>query len=195
MAREIAGAHMAMLRWTSQDLESLPDDGKRYEIIDGELYVSKQPDWHHQLVCSRVWELLQVWSRQTKAGVANSAPGVIFADDDDVAPDVIWISREQLALALQPDGKLHSAPELAVEVLSPGVTNLRRDRGAKLKLYSRRGVMEYWIVNWQERCIEIYRREEAVLKIHSTLYESDILQSPHLPGFSCQVSQIFSDIF
>jgi Uma2 family endonuclease len=186
---------MAMLRWTSQDLDLLPDDGKRYEIIDGELYVSKQPDWHHQLVCSRVWELLQVWSRQTKGGVANSAPGVIFADDDDVAPDVVWISRERFAIARQPDGKLHSAPELAVEVLSPGVTNLRRDREAKLKLYSRRGVLEYWIVNWQERYIEIYRREEAVLKIHSTLYESDILQSPHLPGFSCQVSQIFSDIF
>jgi Uma2 family endonuclease len=195
LAREIAGAHMAMLRWTSKDLESLPDDGKRYEIIDGELYVSKQPDWDHQLVCSRVWELLQVWSRQTKGGVANAAPGVIFADDDDVAPDIIWISRERLATALQPDGKLHSAPELAVEVLSPGVTNLRRDREAKLKLYSRRGVLEYWIVNWQERYIEIYRREEAVLKIHSTLYESDILQSPHLPGFSCQVSQIFADIF
>ena len=186
---------MAMLRWTSQDLESLPDDGKRYEIIDGELYVSKQPHLDHQLVCSRVWELLQIWSRQTKGGVAIFAPGVIFADDDDVAPDVIWISREQLAIALQPDGKLHSAPELAVEVLSPGVTNLRRDREAKLKLYSRRGVLEYWIVNWRERCIEIYRREEAVLKLHSTLYESDILQSPHLPGFSCQVSQIFSDIF
>jgi len=186
---------MGTLRWTSQDLESLPDDGKRYEIIDGELYVSKQPDWHHQLVCSRVWELLQVWSRQTKGGVAIFAPGVIFADDDDVAPDVVWISRERFAIARQPDGKLHSAPELMVEVLSPGVTNLRRDREAKLKLYSRRGVLEYWIVNWQERCIEIYRREEAVLKIHSTLYESDILQSPHLPGFSCQVSQIFSDIF
>jgi Uma2 family endonuclease len=186
---------MAMLRWTSQDLDLLPDDGKRYEIIDGELYVSKQPDWDHQLVCSRIWELLQVWSRQTKAGVANAAPGVIFADDDDVAPDVVWISRERFAIARQPDGKLHSAPELMVEVLSPGVTNLRRDREAKLKLYSRRGVLEYWIVNWQEQCIEIYRREEAVLKIHSTLYESDILQSPHLPGFSCQVSQIFSDIF
>ena len=75
------------------------------------------------------------------------------------------------------------------------LTNLRRDRQAKLKLYSRRGVLEYWIVNWQEQCIEIYRREEAVLKLHSTLYESDILQSPHLPGFRCQVSQIFSDIF
>ncbi len=186
---------MAMLRWTSQDLESLPDDGKRYEIIDGELYVSKQPHLDHQLVCSRVWELLQIWSRQTKGGVAIFAPGVIFADDDDVAPDVVWISRERFAIARQPDGKLHSAPELMVEVLSPGAANATRDRQAKLKLYSRRGVMEYWIVNWQERCIEIYRREEAVLKLHSTLYESDTLQSPLLAGFSCQVSQIFSDIF
>jgi Uma2 family endonuclease len=186
---------MAMLRWTSQDLESLPDDGKRYEIVDGELYVSKQPHWDHQFVANQVWEVLQNWSRQTKAGMANSAPGVIFAADDDVAPDVVWISRERLAKAFQPDGKLHSAPELVVEVLSPGATNAARDREAKLKLYSRRGVMEYWIVNWQERHLEVYRREEAVLKLHSTLYEDDILQSPHLPGFSCQVSQIFADIF
>src|SRR5260370_37589739 len=99
---------MAMLRWTSQDLESLPDDGKRYEIIDGELYVSKQPDWDHQLVCSRVWELLQGSSRQTKAGVAKSAPGVIFDDDNYGAPAAIWMSREQLALALRPAGKLHT---------------------------------------------------------------------------------------
>jgi len=195
LAREIAGAHMAMLRWTSQDLESLPDDGKRYEIIDGELYVSKQPNWYHQHVCLRLGGLLDAWSLQTKAGMANAAPGVIFAEDDDVAPDIIWISRERLATALQPDGKLHSAPELMVEVLSPGATNATRDRQAKLKLYSRRGVLEYWIVNWQERCIEIYRREEAVLKLHSTLYESDTLQSPLLPDFRCQVSQIFSDSF
>src|SRR5260370_17200838 len=144
---------MAMLRWTSQDLESLPDDGKRYEIIDGELYVSKQPDWHHQLVCLRLGGLLDAWSLQTKAGMANAEPGVIFADDDDVAPDVIWISREQLAIALQPDGKLHSAPELAVEVLSPGVTNLRRDPEAKLKLSPPRPVLTYCIFNSQNPSI------------------------------------------
>jgi len=84
---------------------------------------------------------------------------------------------------------------LAIEVLSPGVTNTRRDREIKLKLYSRRGILEYWIVNWQERYIEVYRREQAVLKLHSTLYESDVLQSPHLPGFSCPVSEIFEDVF
>src|SRR6266568_511305 len=186
---------MATMRWTSHDLDLLPDDGKRYEIVDGELYMSRQPHWHHQLVCSQVWELLQNWSRQTKAGMANSAPGVIFAADDDVAPDVVWISMARLATALQADGKLHAAPELAVEVLSPGTTNVSRDREAKLKLYSRRGVLEYWIVNWQERYLEVYRREEAILKLHSTLYQADVLQSPYLPGFRCQVSQIFADVF
>ena len=184
---------MATLRWTSRDLEALPDNGKRYEIVDGELYVSKQPDWYHQFVCGQLLESLQVWSRQTKAGMANLAPGVIFAEDDDVAPDVIWISKGRLATSLDAAGHLHTAPELAIEVLSPGTMNERRDREAKLKLYSRRGVLEYWIVNWQERYIEVYQREDAVLKLNRTLYESDILQSPLLPGFSCQVSQLFDD--
>jgi len=184
---------MATLRWTSRDLESLPDNGKRYEIVDGELYVSKQPDWHHQFVCGKVFMVLQLWSGQTKAGMANLAPGVIFAEDDDVAPDVVWISKGRLATSLDSAGHLHTAPELAIEVLSPGTMNERRDREAKLKLYSRRGVLEYWIVNWQERYIEIYQREDAVLKLNRTLYESDILQSPLLPGFSCQVSQLFDD--
>jgi Uma2 family endonuclease len=186
---------MKALHWTSQDLEILPDDGKRYEIIDGELYVSKQPDIEHQLICTRVWELLQLWSRQTKSGIAIAAPGVIFADDDDVAPDVVWISRDRYTLARQRDGKLHSAPELMVEVLSPGKTNERRDREFKLWLYSRRGVLEYWIISWIEQQLELYRRDEAMLKLHSTLYKADLLRSPHLPGFNCQVSQFFEDIF
>ena len=185
---------MATLRWTSQDLERLPDNGKHYEIVDGELYVSKQPDWHHQRVCVRLSGLLDAWSLQTNAGEANAAPGLIFAEDDDVAPDVVWISRERLTAALQPDGKLHSAPELVVEVLLPGANNAARDRETKLKLYSRRGVMEYWIVNWQERYLEVYRREGAILKNYSTLYERDTLESPFLPGFSCPVNQIFAGI-
>ena len=186
---------MTSLRWTSRDLEILPDNGKRYEIVDGELYVSKQPHLDHQIVCGKVFALLERWSSQTRTGIPIFTPGVIFADDDDVVPDVVWISRERLATAIQPDGKLHSAPELVVEVLSPGGTDERRDRETKLELYSRRGVLEYWIANWQERSIEVYRREEAVLKHHSTLYADDVLQSPHLSGFNCQVSQIFADVF
>lgn len=61
----------------------------------------------------------------------------------------------------------------------------------KLKLYSRRGVDEYWIINWQERSVEVYRRENAVLTLHSTLHENDTLVSPLLPEFRCQVSALF----
>ncbi len=72
--------------------------------------------------------------------------------------------------------------------------NERRDREIKLKLYSRRGILEYWLVSWQERRLEVYRREEAALKLYSTLYANDLLQSPLLPGFSCQISQLFDEI-
>jgi Uma2 family endonuclease len=186
---------MKTLRWTSHDLELFPDDNsKRYEIIDGELYVSKQPHWEHQFVCGRIFNLLQTWSDQTQLGMANLAPGLIFADDDDVAPDVVWISRERLMTALREDGKLHTSPELIIEVLSPGSANERRDREIKLKLYSRRGVDEYWIVNWQERRLEVYQREEAVLTLVKTLKETDVLQSPFLPGFKCKVSQLFTGL-
>ena len=141
---------MKSLSWTSRDIELLPDDGKRYEVVDGELYISKQPHYHHQLVCSRLITFLNTWSFQTEAGEATGTPGLIFANDDDVVPDVIWISRERQDTALHADGKLHAAPELVVEVLSPGITNELRDREIKLKLYSRRGVLEYWVVSWPE---------------------------------------------
>ncbi|HEY7066847.1 MAG TPA: Uma2 family endonuclease [Chloroflexota bacterium] len=183
------------LRWTSADLEAFPDDEtKRYEIIDGELYVAKQPHWYHQLVCMDVAFPLERWSRDTGAGVVNAAPGVIFAEDDNVAPDLVWVSAERLPVVLAPDGKLHAAPDLVVEVLSPGAVNELRDREAKLKLYSRRGVREYWLVDWQRREVAVYRRADAALQLIATLLEGDTLYSPLLPGFSLPIGEIFERI-
>src|SRR5215210_2718607 len=102
------------LRWTSADLESLPDDGKRYEIVDGELHMSKQPHYFHQYVCGKLVAKLDIWNEETRLGDVVFAPGLIFAEDDDVAPDVVWISNSRLATALEPDGKLHAAPELVI---------------------------------------------------------------------------------
>ena len=179
------------LRWTSADLAVLPDDGKRYEIIDGELYRSRQPHWHHQRACGKLFAVLEAWSVHTGSGEANLAPGVIFAEDDDVAPDVVWISQARRATALGSDGHLHTAPELVVEILSPGATNERRDRGAKLKLYSRRGVLEYWIVDWRAQQVEVYRREALALRLVATLYSTDTLTSPLLSSFACEVATLF----
>ena len=180
--------------WTSADLESLPDDGTRYEIIDGELYMSKQPHFYHQDVCTELLVVLSNWNRAANLGWVVLAPGLIFAEDDDVAPDLVWISNDRLSASLEGDGKLHDAPELVIEVLSPGRANERRDRDAKLKLYSRRGVSEYWIVSWQTRTVDVFRRDEAELKLDGTISETDTLQSPLLPGFSDPVSALFARI-
>src|SRR5262245_38876695 len=180
-------------RWTSADLDALPDEeGMRYEIIDGELFVSTQPHFYHQLICTRIANLLVNWSNQSQRGQAVFAPGVIFAEDNDVVPDVVWISNERLTTALGKDGKFHSAPDLVIEVLSPGRTNERRDREAKLKLYSRRDVLEYWILDWRTHSIEIYRRQSNDLELFATLTKGDLLESPCLPGFSAQSDTLFA---
>src|SRR5689334_19736925 len=129
------------LRFTSADLELLPDvDGTRYEIIDGELHVSKSPQWEHQYVCLRLGAALENWNDQTGVGITTVAPGLVFAPDDDVIPDVAWTSRARLAAIRDDRGHFRAAPELVIEVLSPGAANERRDRELKLKLYSRQGV-------------------------------------------------------
>ena len=121
---------MATTRWTIEQVELLPDtlDDTRYEIIDGELYVSHQPHYYHQLVTSRLAAELLHWSEETSLGVAVHAPGVIFARDEAVAPDVVWVGADRLHSVLWDDGKLHAAPDLMVEVLSPGQANEERDR-------------------------------------------------------------------
>jgi Uma2 family endonuclease len=111
-----------------------------------------------------------------------------------VIPDVVWISKARLQTALGAGGHLCQAPELVIEVLSPGSQNARRDRETKLKLYSRRGVDEYWIMDWQTRRIEVFRREDGQLQLVCTLYEGDTLQTPLLVGFSASVATFFKGI-
>ncbi|MBV8883201.1 MAG: Uma2 family endonuclease [Chroococcidiopsidaceae cyanobacterium CP_BM_RX_35] len=181
------------LHWTIRDLDAMPDDGgwKRYEIIDGELFVTRAPHISHQGAGGNIHVELEIWSRQTQLGKPFQAPGVIFSSTDAVIPDVVWISRERLANGIDEAGHLIVAPELMVEVLSPGKLNEQRDKEVKLKLYSLQGVQEYWIVNWQLKSLEIYRRSDAQLQLVATLLEGDILTSPLLPGFSLPITQIF----
>lgn len=181
---------IATIRFTSADLETFPDDGKRREIIDGELYVSKQPNWYHQTVCGRIFAVLDDWSISTGAGGASVAPGLIFAEDDDVAPDVAWASTARLTADLA-NGKLYAAAELLVEVLSPGKKNIQRDRETKVKLYARRGVSEYWIVDWPQRTVDVYHLIDNELQFAATLTEQDSLASALLPGFKAALARIF----
>jgi Uma2 family endonuclease len=179
------------IRWTSADLELLPDSSNRYEIIDGELLVTRAPHWGHQKAVVNTSAELRDWTIATGLGQTVSAPGIIFSDADNVIPDLVWISQERLAIGLDEKGHLTIAPELIVEVLSPGTQNERRDRETKLKLYAERGVQEYWILDWRVEQVEVYRRERSRLQLVATLFPADELSSPLLPGFTCAVSRLF----
>ena len=180
------------IRWTSADLELLEaDEWKRYEIVDGELFVIRAPHIGHQGAAGRIHARLLIWSDDTGLGKPFITPGLIFSDADNVIPDVVWVSRQRLPELVDEAGHLTGAPELVVEVLSAGNTNERRDREAKLKLYSVQGVQEYWIVNWRLRQVEVYRRETAQLKLVATLLSADEISSPLLPGFRCKIDRFF----
>ena len=179
------------VQWTNEDLEGLPENGNRYEIIAGELFVTGMPHWEHQDIAGSILAELQRWSKKSTLGQAVFCPGVIFSQISSVIPDVVWISNERLEQLLDDSGHLTGAPELVVEVLSRSESDRKRDRQTKLKLYSVQGVREYWIVDYQQKQIEIYRRNSGLLEKALTLLESDLLTSPLLPEFSCAVENLF----
>ncbi|GBO53917.1 hypothetical protein APA_1865 [Pseudanabaena sp. lw0831] len=184
-------ANIAKVRWTASDLELFPDDNTRYEIIDGELLVARAPHWHHQTAIDNLCFALKSWNRQTGLGVIATTPGIVFADSDNVIPDLVWLRQGRLRDILDAQGHLTAAPDLVVEVLSEGAGQERRDRELKLKLYSIQGVLEYWIVDWRKRSIQVYRRENAALVLVATLFENDSITSLLLPDFTCNLTEIF----
>lgn len=180
------------VRWTVRDLEVLPQsEGTRYELINGELFVTRSPHRRHQQISGKIFAALDEWSEATGLGEAILAPGIIPSDTDNVVPDVVWISKRRLAVLEDEAGHLTGFPELIVEVLSPGESNIRRDREAKLKLYSVQGVQEYWIADRFTRQLEIYRRQQGQLALVATLITTDEVTSPLLSDFTCPISYFF----
>jgi Uma2 family endonuclease len=183
-------------RWTLADLDVFLDDGgwTRYEIVDGELLVSEVPDNLHQEVTTLATFELGNWNCQTMLGTTLVFPHLIFDDENNTIPDVVWVSDARRHALEQADDKLHGAPELVVEVLSPGPENERRDREAKLGLYARRGVVEYWVLDPATRTVSVYRRMGDDLALTATLDPAATLTAPVLPGFSARVAHLFPEV-
>ena len=187
-------AESPVRHWTLADLETLPDDGgwTRYEIIDGELFTVHAPDDIHQIVTTRATNTLCNWNDELDRGYVMQGPGLIFADDDNCIPDIVWVSHGRYAdIWRAADRKMHGGPELVVEVLSPGADNERRDREVKLTLYSRRGVDEYWLIDPAVRTVSVFRRTGDALALVAVLGQDDTLTSPVLPDFVVRVARFF----
>lgn len=179
------------LRLTNADLEAMPEDGNRYEVIDGELYVSSAPSYIHQTILMNLAAAFLWYLREHPIGRILPGVGVIFDDYNGVIPDLIFITNERLRKTLA-GGRFHAAPEIVIEILSPGASNERRDRHVKRSLYASRGVSEYWLIDPENQAVELHRRNEAgELVFDKSMLQSDELTSSLLPGFALRVDTLF----
>jgi Uma2 family endonuclease len=175
---------------TVDDLEYMPEDGNRYEVIEGELIVSKAPGLTHQAASVRLTMLLGNFLEQNPIGRIWTTPGVIFNQISGVIPDIVYVSKERLE-EIASDERVEGAPDLVIEIVCPGIPNAQRDCVVKKQLYEKYGVKEYWLVDLVSRIIEVYTLQKDPLVLAATYGGQDELVSSLLPGFRGKVEDIF----
>jgi Uma2 family endonuclease len=179
---------------TIADWDAMPyRDGNRYEIIEGELFVSCSPGLTHDGVVLKLIFLIARFLETSPIAELAGNVGVILSEFSGVIPDLLVFLNEQRDTIVSND-RLKGPPALVVEVLSPGAANIRRDRVTKRELYAKHGVPEYWIIDPQNMTLERYVGQESSLVLLETLGTKDTLSTRILPGFSCKVSEIFRPI-
>ena len=175
---------------TVADLDLMPDDDNRYELFEGEVFVSRAPGLPHQRILTNLLILLELHLKEHPVAKVWPNPGVIFDNFNAAIPDIVLVSSEHIE-AIASGEKVTGAPDLVIEVVSQGAENERRDRTVKRQAYSKFGVQEYWVVDRYQQTVEVYRLEQTQLILVTTLETKDQLTTPLLPDFTCQVSQVF----
>ncbi len=179
------------VKFTYEDFLHFPDDGKRHEIIDGDHYVTPSPNTKHQDVVGNLFTFLKNHLKDHPFGRVFVAPfDVVFSDLDVVEPDILYISRERASILTSQH--VRGAPDLVVEILSPGTR--RTDEITKRKLYERSDVREYWVVDPELDTIKVYRRVENafVRAAELSVEHDDTLTTPLLPEFRVPLTEVFA---
>jgi Uma2 family endonuclease len=172
-------------RKTVEDYFALPDD-VRAELIDGELYVTPARFADHQRVVVNLTRILSTFVLERDLGEVFVAPiDVILPTGDAVQPDVLFVSRERSRIV---ERWIEGVPDLLVEIVSPG--HAERDRSVKRRLYERNSVPEYWIVDLEERSIEVLRHDGVAFRPAGFLVGSGLLRSPALPGLALPLDDV-----
>jgi Uma2 family endonuclease len=147
----------AIQHWTYAEYARLPDDGNRYEVVAGEVFVTPSPHPKHQLAVGRISGLFEAFTRAH--GVGQLYPGpidVLLSESDYLVPDLVFVREERDGIIS--DRGLEAAPDLVIEIISPSTG--ARDRGLKRERYARFGVPLYWIVDVARQHVEVYRLAE-----------------------------------
>jgi len=175
---------------TYPELRLMPDDGKRYELIDGEVILSPSPSEKHQRASARLFLSMGGHVERHDLGRVYYAPfDVVFSEKTALQPDLLFVSKARLGI-IGPE-YIVGAPDLVVEILSP--SRSAYDRVTKLEQYALYGVAEYWIIDPMAENVEIYRLAGREYELMGTLTGSQMLHTPFLPGWELAVSSLFSE--
>jgi Uma2 family endonuclease len=173
--------------WTDEQLEALPKDGEKHELLDGKLIISPVHA-NPGVICTRLILVLGPFIHRQKLGeIYDSSTGFRLSNDIVLSPDVSFVSRQRLRKVLiAPDKFLHGAPDLGVEVLSP--SDRLREMHRKLDRYFEFGTRVVWWVDWKKEQVHLYTPDS----IEALTQPNDILTGGEvLPGFKCRLSRIF----
>ncbi len=184
------------ITYTVDDLEFMPEDTNRYELIGGRLFVSRAPHLDHQRTITNLLFQFSLYLDKNPIGEIFTTPGVIFSPKDAVIPDVVFATHETIKknVAVEDekfDGKFIAAPELMIEILSYGKQDVKRDRIFKRQLYGDYGVKEYWVVDGLFNTIEVYRLAEGGQNLVKRFEINETIETPLLPDFSLKLTDIF----
>lgn len=175
--------------WTYEDYLALPEDGNRYEIIEGVLYVTPAPIADYQYPLGELFALIRNFVKERKLGIAWQAPFEVHLSQETrpVQPDVLFIRADNLP----PVGAkfFEGVPDLVIEALSP--STLRADKTVKFLAYEKAGVPEYWIVNPTKQSVEVYVLVAGTYQQHGDFSGDDLITSAVLKGFEVIASELF----
>jgi len=175
------------VRFLASDIWDTPDNGKKYEVIDGDLYVSPAPDWEHQEQLSNLDYFVKNWVKAHRLGrIVQSPVGLVLDDENGIQPDLMFVFNER-AHIIRRRG-VFGAPDLVVEVLSPSTES--RDRGIKLRRYAASGVTHYWILDTEGPRIEERVLGEDGYRLVGTFGPGEVFRPTIFPGLEIPLDEI-----
>ncbi len=167
----------------------LPKDRNRYEVLDGELFMTPSPTYRHQVAASELARiLLDHVSRHGMGRVLAAPMDVVLSETNIVQPDVLFLRAERLPPS--DAANIRVAPDLVVEVISP--STVTEDREYKKAVYARHGVAHYWIVDPDARTLEMYSLAGASYALAAEYAGDATATSSLFPGLAIPLTQLWA---
>ncbi len=174
--------------WAYEDYLKLPVDGKTYQIIGGNLFMTAAPLVYHQAISRNLGFIIWEFVKEHDMGEEYDAPiDVVFSSVNVVQPDIIYISKERLNI--KKEKAIYGAPDMVIEILSP--TTREMDVLFKKALYQRFGVREYWLVDPEEKKVEVFFIEGGKYEAKGIFYQHDVVEVRMIQGLSVNLDDIF----